>query len=71
MILHAIITKETHGSFGYPGYSVFLQPEVLEWYYSELKPKPTWQVNCYNKAFLNPSQVKQVVQACEKLIDEV
>lgn len=70
MILHAIITKETHGSFGYPGYTVFLQPEVLEWYYSGVKPKPTWQVNCYNKAFLNPSQVKQVVQACEKLINQ-
>lgn len=69
MILHAIIAKETNSKFGYPGYSVFLEPEVFDWYCNGLKPTPAWQVNCYNKAFLEANQVKQIIQACDRLIN--
>ncbi|KRM55264.1 hypothetical protein [Lacticaseibacillus sharpeae] len=60
LILHAIIAKETDGRYGLPGYSAYLQPQIVEWYYSGNVPGVAWVKACYDRAFLTMDEFLEV-----------
>ncbi|NLC34715.1 MAG: hypothetical protein GX760_05575 [Erysipelothrix sp.] len=60
-ILHAIIANETDGSRGINGLRAFMAPNIEDWYINGIYPKLNWEINCYNKSFLNPVDAREIV----------
>ncbi|WRN81589.1 hypothetical protein UM654_08220 [Staphylococcus aureus] len=52
LILHAIITKESHGQFGVAGLCQMIKPTVIDWYIGEYNPKPAWMQATKARAYL-------------------
>ncbi|SYW12257.1 Tryptophan synthase subunit beta [Oenococcus oeni] len=57
LILHALILRETHGLFGYTGLIQFIQPCVINWYISGIKPEKDWQKKCFEMAYMTSDEV--------------
>lgn len=68
-VLHALITQETDGKFGRQGLDVFLLPSIHEWYIEEKPPTSVWERNCYQKAFLDPSEALRFYEAILQYIN--
>lgn len=66
MILHALISYETNGSFGYPGY-IILYENVLDWYIEGTEPKKEWLQACKEKAFLTFEEIDGLVFKIESM----
>lgn len=62
LILHAIIAKETDGRFGEKGYSVFLAPNVDQWFISKKMPEPEWMKAVYRRSFLTKEEAKRLLE---------
>lgn len=69
-ILHALITKETEGKYGYPGYSAFLSPMIEEWYLQKKLPKPSWMLKCYHKAYVTPEEAFELLKSTNEVISD-
>lgn len=52
-ILHYKIAMQTKKKYGYQGFSVFLIPQLKEWYIEKKKPKKEWMTKCYERSFLS------------------
>lgn len=61
LILHALIAKETDGCLGYDGYSAFIEPMVLDWYTTDMIPKPDWMKAVYKRSFLTAEETKYLI----------
>lgn len=70
LILHAIIAKDSNGELGFPGYEVYLQPMVYDWYIKQKIPKPEWMKNCYYKAYLTPDDTKIILDYIDLYLSE-
>ncbi|WP_206613204.1 hypothetical protein [Latilactobacillus curvatus] len=68
LILHALITKETNGEFGLPGYSAYLRPIMVEWYVDGKVPKPEWMKKCLQRASLSSSDVTQLLDEIDSIV---
>ena len=71
MILHALIVEENVEQkmpYGIGGYVNFLEPQVKEWYIDKRVPSPQWMLNCYNKAYIEPKQAKEIIKRADKKI---
>lgn len=67
LILHALISKETNGNMGAPGYDTYLMPTSLHWYiFKENIPKTKW-LACYKKAWLKPEEAFEVLKAADNI----
>lgn len=64
-ILHVQITVESHGNYGYNGFSVFIRPMIKDWMLKHRNPKPEWMKKCKERAFLNPTDSKILLQALD------
>ncbi len=62
LILHAIIAKETDGRFGEKGYSVFLAPNVDQWFISKKMPDSEWMKAVYRRSFLTKEEAKRLLE---------
>jgi len=60
-MLHAIIARETDHMYGKPGLDAYLMPLIEEWYILERKPFVKWQLNCYEKAYVSPSEANELL----------
>ncbi|RRK10828.1 hypothetical protein D1831_05195 [Lactiplantibacillus garii] len=58
LILHALITKETHGQFGYHGYREYLSKDVWDWYVDRHVPQKNWRHRCYGVALISPTEAR-------------
>lgn len=67
-ILHVLIAKETELKLGYPGYFIFLVPNIINWYFDENIPEQEWEKKCYYKSYLNPEEAFNVLKEMEKII---
>lgn len=65
LILHALITKETHGQFGYHGYSEYLSKDVRKWYIEHQVPQKNWRARCYRTALLSADEARQLFTVLE------
>ncbi|MFT9455675.1 MAG: hypothetical protein ABF575_00130 [Liquorilactobacillus hordei] len=65
LILHALIAKETNGDYGYTGYDVFIKPMVIEWYTTDMIPKPDWMKAVYKRSFLTAIEIEKVFRKIE------
>ncbi|WP_223389746.1 hypothetical protein [Liquorilactobacillus hordei] len=63
LILHALITKETKGKYGYNGYYLFIEPMVKEWYTTDMVPKPDWMKSVYKRSFLRMGEVNLLLRS--------
>ncbi|WP_228765697.1 hypothetical protein [Bombilactobacillus apium] len=63
LILHALITFETKGEFGFPGYVTMLEPSFQDWYIQGNIPNPSWRKACYDRAFLNSDDAKSLLSS--------
>ncbi|QZN89751.1 hypothetical protein K5X77_10150 (plasmid) [Vagococcus lutrae] len=70
LILHAIIAKDSNCEFGFPGYEIYLQPMVYDWYINQKIPKPEWMKNCYYKAYLTPDDTKIILDYIDLYLSE-
>lgn len=71
LILHALITKETDGAFGYGGYSTYLRLEAYMWYILKMIPeKSEWKKNCFDRAFLSPKQTEELFSNIDSFLPE-
>lgn len=61
LILHARITLETNGEYGYQGYRAYLLPMVIEWFSWEIIPSLPWMQNCYRRAYLPPDLTRSLL----------
>lgn len=68
LILHTLISKETNRKFGYPGYRVFLYPQVVSWYVDKQIPKPKWMQDCYETSFLEKKDAQKILDKTEEVI---
>ena len=65
MILHALIVEENVEQkmpYGIGGYENFLKPKVREWFIDKRVPISQWMLNCYNKAYIEPKQAKEIIK---------
>ncbi|MFW3454615.1 hypothetical protein ACN68H_06605 [Aerococcus viridans] len=68
LILHAIISNETNGKFGAPGYCAYIFPMVFEWFSYERLPQSQWKLNCYNKAYLPKDLTRKLLVKIDQLL---
>lgn len=62
LILHALITKETNGEYGFDGYSAYLYPTIIEWYIGRVQLlKKEWMIKCFERAFLSPEETRNLL----------
>lgn len=70
-IMHAQITKETNGKYGYKGLLFFLIPNIGEWFIEQVQPTRTWEINCKNSSFLLPEEARCFLQELEKYLHAI
>ncbi|GFH40943.1 hypothetical protein [Pseudolactococcus insecticola] len=70
-ILHVLISVETNGEYGLPGFEVFLKPMVKEWYIDEYIPQLKWQRNCYDKSFLKIQETIELLEDMEEVLEKI
>lgn len=68
-ILHAQITKESRGRFGFQGLSVFLLPNIELWYILEVEPEREWERNCKAKSMLSAQDSKKLIAAIREYLN--
>ncbi len=66
LILHALITQETQGRFGYHGYREYLSKAVREWYVDQKRPQKNWQSRCYLVSLLSKTEALTLFQVLER-----
>ena len=64
-ILHAIISRETDNRYGRQGLITFLIPNILDWYIRGMEPYKEWELNCYNKSFLEYEEAEKILNAID------
>ncbi|MGH2075859.1 hypothetical protein ACRCJS_09030 [Aerococcus urinaeequi] len=68
-ILHAIISKETDGEFGFLGYDIYLRPMFEDWYLTQNRPqKSKWHQNCYDKSYIPQSLAMELLKKIEEIL---
>lgn len=65
IILHALIYIETDGHYSGNGYN-YLREMALEWYTTDMIPKPEWMRKAYIRAFLTSEQTKYLFHLIEE-----
>ena len=73
-ILHVLIGQEDKKSkyknrLGIPGFETYLSNEIEEWYILGSKPKLPWKLNCYEKAFITPSEAFLLLKKMHEKLD--
>lgn len=68
LILHAVIAKETNLEFGFPGFSAYIAPMIIEWYIDEKIPSPPWQQVARTKAIVTPEEAIEILYQANKSI---
>lgn len=66
-ILHALISKEYPYPLGIEGYEQ-LSGTINQWYVEKRLPKKEWEINCYNKSFLEISEATELIEYIERTI---
>lgn len=70
VILHALISKETNGQLGLPGYDSYLKGHIYDWYlFKQVIPKSRW-VACYKRAYLKPEEALEIVNVADDIAYE-
>lgn len=69
-ILHVLIAKETNFEFGYPGYEVYIKPNIEKWYIEKIIPDLDWEMHCLYKSFLNPEEAVNILKEMQKTLGE-
>lgn len=68
-ILHVLIAKETALNFGYPGYVVFLEPKIAEWYVDkDIPQKSKHHISCYHKAYVKPEEAIELIRIMDGIL---
>lgn len=67
-ILHAQISLNTNGQFGYPGLSEYILPMIDKWMVQQYNPKPDWMKRCKDRAFLNTDEAKILLESVNKYL---
>lgn len=62
LILHALITAETGGQFGYHGYREYLSKDVWAWYVDRKIPQKNWRHRCYGASLLSKSEALTIFE---------
>ncbi|EMF0419761.1 hypothetical protein IL099_000610 [Enterococcus hirae] len=65
LILHALIIKETKAQYGLSGYEIFLYPTATQWFQKKLNPKPEWMKKCKQRAYITPTDAKDLLNKIE------
>lgn len=68
-IIHAIIAKETDSKFGVKGLRAYLLDDMRDWYIDGIKPILEWELNCYNRSFLDESDAWTVIDGINSYLE--
>lgn len=63
--LHALIFIDSDGHYGKNGYD-FLRNMAIQWYTTDMVPKPMWMQKVYERAYLNKKQTMCFLETIEK-----
>ncbi|MBW9321967.1 hypothetical protein FG877_00080 [Enterococcus casseliflavus] len=69
LILHALIIKETKGTYGVSGYKGYLYPDAEDWYVKNNEPTLEWMRVCKNRAFLAQNDAKELLNKVDEFIE--
>ena len=69
LILHALIIKETKGTYGVSGYKGYLYPDAEDWYVKNNEPTLEWVRVCKNHAFLAQNDAKELLNKVDEFIE--
>lgn len=69
-ILHVLIAIESSFKYGFPGYADYIRPNIKEWYLDKKIPNLNWEKNCYNKAYLEPEEVFEILDKMNSILKE-
>lgn len=66
--LHCLISTETEGRLGLPGYVVFLRPQLIEWYVTGHEPESGWKKKCFRASYLTPQNAVSVIDMMDEFL---
>jgi hypothetical protein len=71
LILHALISRETNGNFGFKGYMTE-KDLIFDWYIKDDRraPKPNWMKICREVGFLNVDDAQILLEITEKCLSQ-
>lgn len=68
LILHAKITVETNGEYGYRGYREHILPAVTDWFILGKIPKPQWMQISLQRAYLPQDLARDLLALIDAIL---
>ncbi|AEJ23950.1 hypothetical protein WKK_05395 [Weissella koreensis KACC 15510] len=56
------IDKLNNMQLGIEGYTFYIRPQIINWLVKEERPNIQWQVNCFNKIYMDKNTSEEFVQ---------